>query len=202
MDQETVTTAPEPASDVRSEAEERARELIRCGFQESDEIAESLVDEFEEEGLTAEDAAAVVGPLWRERLAEQASWPETTDVDRLAAAFDALEEGGVVAAMDFTCCASCGYAEIGGEAEEGSRGFVFFHQQDTESAAAGAGLMLRYGGFRGAGEPKESAERRTVEIGREVVAALEAVGLPVEWNGSPDKAIHVTPLTWLNRLPG
>ncbi|MEU6235802.1 hypothetical protein [Kitasatospora sp. NPDC047058] len=197
MNQDTELTL-----DVRREAEERARELIRCGFQEADELAESLVDEFEEEGLTEEDAEEIVAPLWRERLAEQASWPETTDVDRLEEAFDALEEQDIVAAMDFTCCASCGYAEIGGEAVDDSRGYVFFHQQDTESAAAGRGLMLRYGGFRADGESKESAERRTVEIGREVVAALEEAGLTVEWDGSPAKAICVTPLTWLNRLPG
>ncbi|WP_406197971.1 hypothetical protein OH807_13290 [Kitasatospora sp. NBC_01560] len=196
MNQETELTF-----EVRREAEERARELIRCGFQEPDEMAESLVDEFEEQGLTEEDAEEIVAPLWRERLAEQASWPEVTDVDRLEEAFDALEDQGIVAAMDFTCCASCGYEEIGGEADDDSRGFVFFHQQDTEGAAAGRGLMLRFGGFRTDGESKESAEGRTTEIGREVAAALEAAGLTVEWDGSPGKAICVTPLTWLNRLP-
>ncbi|MGW2249883.1 DUF6891 domain-containing protein [Kitasatospora sp. NPDC001660] len=205
MTQETPT--PELDPEVLREARDRARELIRCGFQEPDEIAESLVELLDDQGLTEEEAERIVAPLWRERLAEQAGWPEVTHVDRLVAAFDALEEEGIVAAMDFTCCASCGYAEIGDEADEDSRGFVFFHQQDTERAAAGHGLMLRYGGFRTAGEqggPVESADAaalRTVEIGREVVAALAAEGLPVEWDGSPGKAILVTPLEWLNRLP-
>ncbi|MBV6696121.1 DUF6891 domain-containing protein [Kitasatospora aureofaciens] len=205
MTQETSLT-PE----VLREAQERARELIRCGFQEPDEIAESLVEVLDDQGLTEEEAELIVAPLWEERLAEQAAWPDTTDVDRLEAAFDALEEEGIVAAMDFTCCASCGYAEIGGEADEDSRGFVFFHQQDTERAAAGQGLMLRYGGFRTADEPDGphgtdgpdgSAERRTVEIGRAVAAALTAAGLPVEWDGSPETSILVAPLEWLNRLP-
>ncbi|MFJ6140648.1 DUF6891 domain-containing protein [Kitasatospora sp. NPDC092286] len=196
MKQETALTP-----DVLRDAEERARELIRCGFQEPDEIAESLVDELDDQGVTQEEAERIVAPLWQERLAEQASWPETTDVDRLEEAFDALEEQDIVAAMDFTCCGSCGYEEIGGEADEDSRGFVFFHQQDTEAAAAGHGLTLRYGGFRTTEEPTALSERRTAEIGREVVAALEAVGLPVEWDGSPSNAITVTPLAWLNRLP-
>ncbi|MDH6704351.1 hypothetical protein P3T27_001052 [Kitasatospora sp. MAA19] len=195
----TQETAPTP--DVLREARERARELIRCGFQDPDEIAESLVEVLDDQGLTQEEAERIVAPLWAERLAEQASWPATTDVDRLAAAFDALEEEGVVAAMDFTCCAGCGYAEIGGEADEGSHGFVFFHQQDTEAAADGRGLMLRYGGFHTGEEAAEVSERRTAEVGRAVVAALEAAGLPVEWDGSPHTAIRVTPLEWLNRLP-
>ncbi|MFJ9605570.1 DUF6891 domain-containing protein [Kitasatospora sp. NPDC101176] len=187
--------------EVLREARERASELIRCGFQEPDEIAQSLVEVLDDQGLTQEEAERIVAPLWDERLAEQASWPATTDVDRLEAAFDALEEQGVVAAMDFTCCATCGYEEIGGEADEGSHGFVFFHQQDTEAAAAGQGLMLRYGGFRTGAEPAGVAERRTVEVGRAVVAALAAAGLPAEWDGSPHTAIRVAPLLWLNRLP-
>ncbi|MBV2153712.1 hypothetical protein [Kitasatospora sp. SUK 42] len=196
MTQDTALTP-----DVLLEAQERARELIRCGFQEPDEIAESLVEVLDDQGLTQEEAERIVAPLWTERLAEQAGWPELTDVDRLGSAFDLLEDQGIVAAMDFTCCSGCGYAEIGGEADEDSRGFVFFHQQDTEAAAAGRGLMLRYGGFRTGEESDEVSERRTVEIGRAVVAALEMVGLPVEWDGSPHTAIRVAPLEWLNRLP-
>ncbi|MER7668937.1 hypothetical protein ABTY61_10735 [Kitasatospora sp. NPDC096128] len=199
MTQDTALTP-----DVLLEAQERARELIRCGFQEPDEIAESLVEVLDDQGLTQEEAERIVAPLWEERLAEQAHWPEFTDVDRLGDAFDLLEDQGIVAAMDFTCCAGCGYAEIGGEADEDSRGFVFFHQQDTEAAAAGRGLMLRYGGFRTGEESdaaNEAAERRTVEIGWAVVAAVESVGLPVEWDGSPHTAIRVAPLEWLNRLP-
>ncbi|MFF3112094.1 DUF6891 domain-containing protein [Kitasatospora sp. NPDC057904] len=200
------TPMPELDPEVLSEARDRARELIRCGFQEPDEIAGSLAELLDDQGLTEEEAELIVAPLWEERLAEQAGWPEVTDVDRLGAAFDALEGEGVVAAMDFTCCASCGYAEIGDEADENSRGFVFFHQQDTERAAAGQGLMLRYGGFRAADGPDgegsaDAAALRTVGIGREVVAALTAEGLSVEWDGSPDRAILVAPLEWLNRLP-
>ncbi|MET9403076.1 hypothetical protein [Kitasatospora sp. NPDC002965] len=199
MDQDTAHTTL--AADALRDAEERARELIRCGFQEPDEIVESLVEDLDDQGLTAEEAERIVAPLWRARLEEQASWPETTDVDRLEAAFDSLEEQGIVAAMDFTCCASCGYAEIGGEADEDSRGFVFFHQQDTERVATGGSLMLRYGGFQVDGESTEAAVRRTVRVGREVVSALKEVGLPVKWDGSPEVAITVTPMVWLNRLP-
>ncbi|GGV41311.1 hypothetical protein GCM10010495_68570 [Kitasatospora herbaricolor] len=182
------------APDVLHDAQERARELIRGGFQEPDEIVESLVDFLEDQGLTEEQAEQIVVPLWEERLAEQAGWPAVTDVDRLVEAFDSLEADGIVAAMDFTCCSSCGYAEIGGEADEDSRGFVFFHEQDTERAVAGGGLTLRYGGFR-------HSEEETAEVGRDVVAALAEAGLNARWTGSPDETITVTPLNWLHRLP-
>jgi len=191
----TERTIVQATPELLSDADERAAELIRCGFLERAEIAEALVEEFEEAGLEESAAAEMVGPLWAARLAEQADWPEVTDVDRLARAFDALERQAIVAAMDFTCCSSCGFAEIGAEADENARGFVFFHQQDTERAASGGSLMLRYGAFH-AGGPAAAAA-----IGHEVVAALAAAGLRADWNGSPDSAIPVTPISWLNRLP-
>jgi hypothetical protein len=72
---------------------------------------------------------------------------------------------------------------------------VYFHAQCTDSAAAGRGLTLLYGGFDGSSET-------TTAIGHEVVAALEAVGLRAEWDGDPGRAITVTPLDWRRRLVG
>jgi hypothetical protein len=74
-------------------------------------------------------------------------------------------------------------------------GFVFFHYQCTEHAAAGHRLSLYYGGFDG-------AEDTTTAVGRRVVTALERAGLPTRWDGNPGTAIEVTPLDWRKRLVG
>ncbi len=55
--------------------------------------------------------------------------------------------------------------------------------------------MLLYGGF-------DSSSETTAAIGHEAVAALEAVGLHVEWDRDPGRAITVTPLDWRRRLVG
>lgn len=72
---------------------------------------------------------------------------------------------------------------------------MYFHSQCTESAAAGHGLVLPYGGFDG-------SPRTTAAVGREVAGALAGVGLPTEWSGDPDVALTVTPLDWRRRLVG
>ncbi|GAA3057235.1 hypothetical protein GCM10017562_22600 [Streptomyces roseofulvus] len=85
-----------------------------------------------------EQAEALVDRLWLERVAESAGWEGVTDPERLTAAFAGLERAGIVAREHFTCCRTCGTAEIG--AEEGAdeaRGFVYFHRQCTETAADG-----------------------------------------------------------------
>ncbi|ARF59398.1 DUF6891 domain-containing protein [Streptomyces gilvosporeus] len=187
---------PGLAPETRAEAEERARQQIRAGFWGFHQVAQGVCDVFDpaDTPVSLDEARRIVGGLWEERLAEQETWPEVTDADRVAEAFAVLERQGLTARMNFTCCSGCGLAEIGGERTEGDHGFVFFHYQDTDAAADGGGLSVRYGAYADAG-------RDRAEVGRTVAAALSGAGLPVEWDGSPDNVIEVTPLDWRKRLP-
>ncbi|MFF4544119.1 DUF6891 domain-containing protein [Streptomyces sp. NPDC001406] len=188
---------PELPDDVREKVEERVRLRLRCGYDTRKtlaEIAEDCPVDGDERPVSGAQARQLVDRLWLERLGEQAAWEGVTDPERVALAFGALEETGITARAHFTCCRGCGLSEIGAE-RKGARGFVFFHQQVTEGAAEGYGLSLYYGGFDGSAET-------TTAVGHEVVAALTGAGLSTEWDGSPDSAINVTPLTWHKRLVG
>ncbi|MFF0095311.1 DUF6891 domain-containing protein [Streptomyces canus] len=146
--------------------------------------------------VSLERAEALADRLWLERVTEQAAWQGETAPERLTRAFTALEEAGITSRENFTCCRSCGQSEIRAEGRPNARGFVYFHTQYTDSAAAGHGLTLLYGGFDGSSET-------TAAIGHEVVVALEAVGLHAEWDRDPGRAITVTPpLDWCRRLVG
>ncbi|MFE0458422.1 DUF6891 domain-containing protein [Kitasatospora sp. NPDC058965] len=184
--------------DERAELEQRVREVLVGGYATRAELAE-LAEEYlvtkDRRPLSREQAEALADRLWLERVAEQADWQGETDPERLTRAFTALEEAGITARENFTCCRSCGQAEIGAEAGPDARGFVYFHTQCTDSAAAGGGLMLLYGGFDGSSDT-------TATIGHELVAALEAAGLPTDWDADPGRAVHVTPLDWRRRLVG
>ena len=185
-------------SGIAAEAAENARLLIACGYLELDEVAEALVDLQEDfgggdepEALAYEQALRIAGVAWQERLAEQATWPERTDVDALEAAFDELEDVGIVARENFACCARCGHGEIRAEMDEDSRGYVFFHEQRTEAAVRDGLLYLYFG----AGESHDAAD-----VARDVVGRLRDEGLPAEWNGDADTAILVKPILWRKRI--
>ncbi|MET7757444.1 hypothetical protein ABZT27_22470 [Streptomyces sp. NPDC005389] len=180
------------------ELEKRVREVLTGGYAsraELTEIAEEYLVTEDRRPVSREQAAALVDRMWLERVQEQSGWRGETDPERLSRAFETLRESGITACENFTCCRTCGESEIGAEGEPDARGFVYFHTQCTDSAAAGHGLMLLYGGFDGSPET-------TTAIGHEVVAALEATGLPTEWDGTPDRAIALTPLDWRRRLVG
>ncbi|MFE8947769.1 DUF6891 domain-containing protein [Streptomyces sp. NPDC007856] len=184
--------------DEREELEKRVREVLIGGYASRAELAE-LAEEYlvtrDRRPVSREQAQALADQLWLERVVEQAKWQGETDPERLTRAFTALREAGITARENFTCCRSCGQSEIGGEGEPDDRGYVYFHTQCTDSAAAGHGLMLLYGGFDGSSET-------TAAIGQEVVAALEAAGLHAEWDRDPGQAITITPLDWRRRLIG
>ncbi|MGW2571947.1 DUF6891 domain-containing protein [Streptomyces sp. NPDC001537] len=186
------------ADNERMELEKRVREVLVGGYAsraELAEIAEEYLVSEDRRPVSREQSEALADRLWLERVAEQAAWQGETDPERLTRAFTALQAAGITARENFTCCRSCGQSEIGGEAGPDARGFVYFHTQCTDSAAAGHGLRLLYGGFDGSSET-------TAAIGREVVTALEATGLRTEWDGDPGRAITVTPLDWRRRLVG
>jgi hypothetical protein len=185
---------PELDPETRRTAEDQARLLIRCGFHKRMEVARSVSEFFDPtvRPVSIEQADAVVAGPWRERLAEQKSWPRVTDPDRIAAAFEELESAGITARMNFACCGNRGHGEIGAEAAPGARGYVFFHSRATEHAARGHALGLCLGAFRGSGTDVSA-------VAGEVARALRRHGLTVDER--PDRLLDITPIDWRKRLP-
>ncbi|MEU9040504.1 MULTISPECIES: DUF6891 domain-containing protein [unclassified Kitasatospora] len=195
---------PEPVPPVelgageRRELEDRLRLTLACGYTDRARLVEEAEEYLVSCGLrplSRAQAEQLADRLWLERVGEQTGWIGDTDPERLAHAFAALEASGITAREDFTCCRSCGEAEIGAAGAPDARGFVYFHSQCTESAAAGHGLSLLYGGFDG-------SPSTATAVGHEVVAALTAAGLPTVWNGDPSHTIEIRPLLWRRRLGG
>ena len=174
---------------------------ITAGYAPVEEIVAEAVEVFADSSLDVVAltgaARAVAEQALAAHLAEQSTWPPETDCDRLDAAFAELSRGGIVARQHFSCCGTCGAHEIREEMEQAekagtfSRGFTFFHMQDTEHAVAGDGLYLSYG-------VAESDQSGAVAIGHEVVQILGRHGLAPAWNGKLAHRIAL-PLTWQRR---
>lgn len=177
---------------------------IASGFEDPETIVDRALEIAEDEA--GEASAAAMRPeaerILRAALAAQAAaearWPAITDCDRLDAAFAALDEKGIVARQHWTCCGTCGAAEIGDEMDAAAaagrpvRGYAFYHQQDTESAIEGDGVFLNYGAT-------EDGEAAALAVARTIVTQLETSGLKPDWDGDWNRRIHV-PLQWRRRL--
>lgn len=197
----TTLTGREPMFNVDErllKVRNYAQKLVRAGFKSREDIiwrveiyAGDTSPDLLELPLTR-----MIDSLLQAHYEEQKIWGET-DCERLDRAFAALEERGIVARQDFSCCGNCGHYEIWAEMDEDSRGYTFYHMQDTESAAAGHGLYLAYG----ANVENDEDNQAIIKIAWEIVAVLREHGLTVDWNGSPYRRILIDNLDWKRRRP-
>ncbi|MEG3087624.1 DUF6891 domain-containing protein [Sphingomonas sp. PB4P5] len=198
------SAAPAPAmsteGDVAAEMRAHIDRAVATGFADQDDILQATIDAFSDEA----DAAAIerqapdmIRQAFARHRAQQQSWPVLTDCDRLDAAFAALEDDGVIARQNFSCCGNCASTEIWAEIDDArdagrpARGYAYYHMQDTESAAEGYGLYLGYGACA-------EGEAAALDVAREIIAQLSAHGLHSEWDGSITRRIAV-PLDWKRR---
>jgi hypothetical protein len=177
---------------------ESVRYAVAGGYKGRDEIVEAVAEVFADQAADRAVLVALAERLTDDKLAahlaRQAQWPATTDNDRLAAAFTALQGSGIVARENFSCCTACGVAAIWGALNTPTgraRGFTFFHSQDTEKAVDGYGLYLAYGAIA-------EGEQAAVTVGTEIVAALRDQGLAPHWDGQWPSDI-VVPMHWRRR---
>ena len=130
--------------------------------------------------------------------AEQMLWPEVTDCDKLDAAFEVLEQHGVIAAHNFTCCQSCGSAEmedlLNDESNSSSYcwGGCFYHSQDTLFAVDHGDLHIAY-------LTKDMSEYSLRMLGGLITEVCCDYGLKAFWDGSIDSRVKVE-LDWKRRL--
>jgi hypothetical protein len=188
-----------------------AWEAIAPGFQPLDSVLESLVElaEYDDDiPLNGDQAAAVVRELWHERETQLAAGPrgEQTDDAKVIRAFDRLAEVGLVFRMseDFDqgdAVDECTYLAQ----QKGAHGFAFFHDQDAARLAhPDADLYIGFDAVppaKGKFPSKKAYDDAAVAVGQQVVDALRAEGLEVEWDGRPTSRPVVRHLDWRRPLP-
>jgi hypothetical protein len=183
---------------------------VRSGFYTSDEIVETVAGSIvhnqtqrpgeQDTNISLSQAKRVIRPLlaleWARQLEPQQSWPrdQPTIADKIAKAFSSLERNhGVLARMNFTCCATCGIEEISEDRDEDTRGYVFFHEQDMEAVAMDGGeLSLVFGSF-------SKSDKKNCAVGEVIARSLRRAGLKVEWEREAGKRIRVVCGEWKKR---
>jgi hypothetical protein len=173
---------------------------VKGGYESREKIINNAIDflmgEYDPEWLE-EQATKLADNVLKQHFDEQKHWLHETDCDKLDEAFAELDRHGIVARQHFTCCQTCGHAEINYEISETQKyrpvfGYVFFHWQDTESAVRSEYLYLAYGSVSG-------KEGESEAIAADVVAALNRAGLEAEWNGSVRSRICIKNIIWQRR---
>jgi hypothetical protein len=169
---------------------------VWSGFYSPADVDNRISDLLEEDADEAMLRAAA-GEEFEKKAAAEAAWPDTTDCDRLDAAFAELNARGIIALQNAGYTMSDGIGDTAQILHQRGRdaviGYCFYHGQDLERAIAGAGLMLAFGDL-------DDDAARKAEIGRLVKGVLENRGFAVEWNGDPETRLNLPDIDWKRRL--
>jgi len=185
-----------------AKGEQTAREYIeryvRYGFYRPAEVERIVGEDVLGGEVPPKRVRELVKAEVARQKAEQKTWPEVTDCDRLDQAFAALREEDILAIHNAGMTPSEGVDEMSeqyhaaGGKKSGIVGYCFYHRQDMEYALKHRTLGLAYGAVDGDAE-------RGVEVGKRIRSALEAAGLRVAWTGSIKDKLDITRFRWQRR---
>lgn len=133
--------------------------------------------------------------LEKERIREE-SWLDATINDRIAAAFERLNQRGIFASEFLGLTIQDGWGYAGVEASPEHRGVAFFHHEDVIDALSDRGLWVAFGAM---GVDASKDDDQSFTIGQEIMAVFEEFGVPSEWSQSVRDRIRVAPFPWRRR---
>jgi hypothetical protein len=172
---------------------------VAAGFEDDEELIRCAVEAFADE-RTEPELLDLIVPLATDLIAEhrraEASWPEVTDCDRLDMAFADLERQSILARQDYWCCSTCGHAAAWEEVKHAQadgpmKGYVFFHNQDTQYAVWGE-ILLAYGAV-------EDSEQALIDVAKTIIETLRRHKIATEWSGNTNERILVKDFDWKRR---
>lgn len=188
------------SKEIDADANQQIKQMIRRGF--DDELLIDILGDFisdvseesYEESEMHKKMQQMIFLMVQECLEEEKSWPGQTDCEKLSLVFKKMSDNGIVAKEDFTCCGTCGSSEIHDHAKDDDYGYVFYHQQDTDSVFESGKLYMGYGRVN-------NSNKSMSEVASEIVNYLKEAGFNVSWNGSVQTRILVQNLDWKKRVP-
>jgi hypothetical protein len=168
---------------------------VWSGFFSPDEV-DAMIDDILEDDADEAMLRRAVGPEFDKKAAAEASWPDTTDCDRLDQAFEELNSRGVIALHNAGYTMSDGISDVSEvlhqRGRRGIKGYCFYHGQDVERAVTGGGLMVAFGDL-------DDDKTKKTAIGRLLRDVLQEAGFDVEWNGDPETRLNIPRLDWKRR---
>jgi hypothetical protein len=184
--------------EIKQEAIEQVELDIKFGFENEQQLFESIRDMFyQEEDFDDDWLMTVIAERYKQHQEQSATWTHPTDFDRLANTFDALILEGIV------CLHKAGYTKSDGiedcmytiaqlvERDIKAAGFCYYHAQDLGRAVDPQERNL----FLGFDSPTQD-DVETIRVGKRIVEKLKQNGFEVDWPETVEQRIEIKNIDW------
>lgn len=131
----------------------------------------------------------------------QAQGDTSEDFQKLASLFDELSKEGYIALHNAGYTTSDAYGMIDdvlAESDFKPYGYLLYHEQDMNRCIESGELTMSFGAFRDT-EQTQSSGKNKQETGVYFKEKLEALGLKVQWDGSPDQKLSLVSFNFHKR---
>lgn len=200
------------------------------GYLGPDELVEKTIIEFQDD-IAREQLLPVAQKLVYQRIVkrylEEINWVSPTDCERLDRAFLELNNMGILAKQNFSCCNSCGHKRIERALKNSTKrtrsakheveltlksqskhsmqpkrkgGEIWgyaFFHSQDTDAAVATGELNIT--FGAADKTSDEALDIAIEVGKKVVEALKRNGLNTSWDESYLQRVGITGIKWQRR---
>ncbi len=174
---------------------DRIRLWVWSGFYSPSQV-EEMIDDIVDEECNIQLVRSLIGPEFRQKQADEHSWPAVTDCERVDKVFYSLHEEGICALSNAGYTMSDAYSDVSeavAQAPAGHyQGFCFYHGQDVDRAIDSQGLMFAFGDLA------DDAEA-SLQVGHKVAKALRSAGFEIDWDGTIETRINVPKFDWKRR---
>ncbi|BAU53038.1 DUF6891 domain-containing protein [Mucilaginibacter gotjawali] len=172
---------------------------VKSGFFSAEETLDRVKEVFDGDSLDEQWIVSKINRTYAQAFNAQVQWPTVTAFDRLAKAFDKLNQNHIIALHNQGMTKEDGVddcTELHNKLKKKgirTRGYCFYHGQDLDRVIEDKNLYLAFGDF-------DDNDRKGVAIGKAIVKVLKEQGFKVNWNNSMDSRIEIENLTWRKRF--
>ncbi len=184
--------------DIKNEALEQLYLDIKFGFENEDELFESIRDMFYNEDDFDDDwLKQIISEKYHQHQQDSLTWTRPNDFDRLVKSFDQLINDKIV------CLHKAGYTKQDGEGdcmetieklhELGIKaiGFCYYHSQDL-ARSVDKEIRNLYLGF----DSPTQDDNEALKVANKIVSTLKDNGFEVSWTGTVDQRIEIKNINW------
>jgi hypothetical protein len=184
--------------DIKNEVLDQVEVDIKSGFENEEELYESIREMFYEEDDFDEDwLKQIISEKYQQHQKDSLTWVRPNDFDKLVKVFDQLIQEKIV------CLHKAGYTKQDGESdcmeaieklkELGIKtiGFCYYHTQDLARAVDKDIRNL----FLGFDSPSQN-DIEALHVAKRIVSALRENNFEVSWVGTIDQRIEIKNITW------
>jgi hypothetical protein len=184
--------------DIKNEALEQLELDIKFGFENEDELFESIREMFYNEDDFDEDwLRKTISEKYNQHQKDSLTWTRPNDFDRLAKSFDQLINDKIV------CLHKAGYTKQDGEGdcietiEKLNRlgikaiGFCYYHSQDL-ARTVDKEIRNLYLGF----DSPTQDDNEALQVANKIVSTLKENSFEISWTGTVDQRIEIKNINW------